>query len=88
MPKIQRTILERDVQYTTLCGYEPPMGVASYFAGVEWIARMKLGPQATLWRRHRDGTESEERGPLYLLELTLAAIPECEPHIERARLVR
>ena len=45
-----------------------------------------LGPPVMLWRRFRDGTETRERLPRLLAELTLASIPEREPRVERAKL--
>ena len=44
-------------------------------------------PHVILWRRFRDGRETHEALPGWLAEWTLAAIPECEPDVERARIV-
>jgi hypothetical protein len=49
---------------------------------------IELGPSCVIWRLYRDGRESFEQLPLWLAELTLAAIPECEPEVARARLLR
>jgi len=46
------------------------------------------GPMVTLWRRLRDGTETTEEMPLYWAEMTIAAIPECEALVERAKIIR
>lgn len=45
-------------------------------------------PTVTLWRRLRDGTETTEEMPLYWAEMTVASIPECEPLVERAKIIR
>jgi len=45
------------------------------------------GPPAIVWRKYRDGRESYEALPLWLAEQVMAAIPECEPGVERARLM-
>jgi len=55
-------------------------------AGANDTEAIDLGPRVTLWRRFRDGTETREVLPQWLAELTLAAIPECEPGVERARV--
>jgi len=47
-----------------------------------------LGPDVTLWRRFRDGTETRETLPEFIAEVTLAAIPEREPNVERAKIER
>lgn len=57
-------------------------------AGADDTEAVDLGPTVTLWRRFRDGTETEERLARWLAELTLAAIPHNEPAVERARLKR
>ncbi len=49
---------------------------------------IELGPSCVIWRLYRDGRESFERLPLWLGELTIAAIPECEPEVARARFLR
>jgi len=46
------------------------------------------GPTVILWRKLRDGTETEEEMSLYWAEMTIASIPECEKMVERAKLVR
>jgi hypothetical protein len=46
------------------------------------------GPMVILWRKLRDGTETREEMPLYWAEMTIASIPECEPLVERAKIVR
>jgi len=60
-----------------------------------WQSRIKAateewdsGPMVTVWRRLRDGTETKEEMPLYWAEMTVSAIPECEPLVERAKIVR
>jgi hypothetical protein len=49
---------------------------------------IELGPSCVIWRLYRDGCESFEQLPLWLGELTIAAIPECEPEVARARLLQ
>lgn len=56
--------------------------------GGGWEAVFTAGPQVILWRRFRDGTETEERLPLFLAEITLASIPEDELGVARAKIVR
>ena len=46
------------------------------------------GPMVIVWRKLRDRTETEEEMPLYWAEMTISAIPECEPLVERAKIVR
>ena len=46
------------------------------------------GPTVTVWRKLRDGTETTEEMPLYWAEMTVSAIPECEPLVARAKIVR
>lgn len=57
-------------------------------AGADDTEAIGLGPPVVLWRRFRDSTETREVLPLWLAELTLAAIPHNEPAVERARLER
>lgn len=45
------------------------------------------GPPAVIGRKYRDGRESYESLPLWLAKQVVAAIPECEPRVERARLM-
>lgn len=56
--------------------------------GAWWEAVFMAGPQVTLWRKFRDGTETEERLPLLLARWTQAAIPEDEPRVERSKIIR
>ena len=53
--------------------------------GPEWAEW--LGPPVVLWRKFRDGEETEEVLPEQLALWTLAAIPECEPGVERAKVI-
>jgi|AACY02.16.fsa_nt_gi hypothetical protein len=46
-----------------------------------------MGPLVVLWRHYRDGAESEVVLPRWIAECTLAAIPECEPDVARAKVV-
>lgn len=46
---------------------------------------MDMGPLVTLWRRFRDGHDIEIL-PRWIAQLTLAAIPQNEPEVERASL--
>ena len=55
-------------------------------AGADDAAAVDLGPTVVLWRRFRDGTETEERLPRWLAECTLATISEREPQVERAKV--
>jgi hypothetical protein len=57
-------------------------------AGADDAPELALGPPVVLWRRFRDGGETRERLPRWLAELALAAIPECEPQVERAKIER
>jgi len=54
--------------------------------GPEWVEW--LGPPIVLWRKFRDGEETEEVLPEQLALWTLAAIPECEPMVERAKVTQ
>lgn len=45
-------------------------------------------PMACLWRKYRDGRITSEVLPLWLAEWELSVIPQREPDVERARLVR
>jgi len=47
-----------------------------------------LGPDVTLWRRFRDGSETREVLPEFLAEVTLASIVEREPDVARAKIER
>ena len=47
-----------------------------------------LGPDVKLWRRFRNGDETRETLPEFIAEVTLAAIPEREPDVERAKIER
>lgn len=47
-----------------------------------------MGPLVKLWRRYRDGTMSEVVLPRFMAECVVAAIPECEPDVARARIER
>lgn len=47
-----------------------------------------LGPVVTLWRRLRNGCETREIDHEFLAEITLAAIPEREPNVARAKIKR
>ena len=53
-------------------------------ASSEW----NKGPMVILQRKLRDGTETEEEMPLFWAEMTIASIAECEPLVERAKIVR
>jgi len=53
--------------------------------GPEW--EEWLGAPVTLWRRFRDGEETQEELPYFIALCTLAAIPECEPQVERAKIL-
>lgn len=46
------------------------------------------GPMVILWRKLRDGTETREEMPAYWAEMTINSIPECEPLVERAKIIR
>jgi len=45
------------------------------------------GPPAVIWRKYRSGRESYETLPLWLARQAMAAIPEREPEVARARLI-
>ena len=45
-----------------------------------------LGPVVTLWRRFRDGCETREMDHEFFAKVTLAAIPEREPDVARAKI--
>lgn len=47
-----------------------------------------LGPPVTLWRKFRDDSETHETLPEFIAEMTLEAIPEREPEVARAKLIR
>lgn len=56
--------------------------------GPEWAEW--LGPPVVLWRKFRaeaGGEETREVLPRVWAEWTLAAIPECEPMVERAKVI-
>jgi hypothetical protein len=57
-------------------------------AGVDGKPPLDLGEPVVLWRRFRSGKETREPLPRWLAELALAAIPEWEPQVERARIER
>lgn len=76
------------MRYRTLGGDYIPLGSSPPSMGAAFVTRLRHGPQATLWRRYRDGTETREVLPEMFAEWTLASIPECEPDVERARIER
>ena len=53
--------------------------------GPEW--EEWLGQPMTLWRKFRNGEETQEELPYFIALCTLAAIPECEPRVARAKIV-
>lgn len=71
------------ITYITLEGNEFVVGEEN--SNPKWL---EFGPTVTLWRKYRDGTESEEQLPDMLAKWTLAAIPECEPGVARAKIER
>lgn len=76
------------MRYHTFAGLDIPLDRLPPSAAVLFLARQRHGPQVTLWRRFRDGTETREVLPEMFAEWTLAAIPECEPDVARARIER
>jgi hypothetical protein len=48
-----------------------------------------MGPPVVLWRKFRgDGRETTEVLPEWVAEWTLSVIPEREPNVERAKIIR
>ena len=77
------------MRYTTLAGDELELCKDSPPSmGAEFLARQMWGPQVTVWRKYRNGRETREMLPEYLAECVVAAIPECEPDVARARIER
>jgi len=77
------------MRYTTLRGEELPLCEESDpNMGAEFLARQMHGRQVTVWRKYRNGRETRETLPEFLAECVVAAIPECEPDVARAKLIR
>ena len=77
------------MRFTTLAGDELALCEKSDpRMGTEWLANMMWGPQVVVWRKYRNGRETREALPEYLAESVVAAIPECEPDVARARIER
>jgi len=45
-----------------------------------------MGPLVKVWRRYRDGAESEVVLPRFIARCVVATIPEREPDVVRARI--
>jgi len=70
-----------DAQFPLLTGFYQPAQFYQDIPGDD------LGPLVSLWRKFRDGRETMEFLPLWLARLTLEAIPQNEPQVERAKLI-
>jgi len=83
-------MLKQDLRWATLCLNHLERMVLTSLDNTDasWdLSGEDGGPTAIIWRKFRDGLETEERLPVFLAECVLASIPDNEPNVARAKII-